>query len=185
MLSCIVRCMPASLLLPLPLLTLAACGPKVTNQNIDALNTQFEQAERSGRTVGIKEVESILGPPLRVESFPIEMRTVKVLPGQRYYYEQDGQTVELHFIDNKLIRRVLRFGEEPPEEKDRPGFKTPLRPLAEEESAAPTKQALPDELPSDLPTKPESSKASPPLEQPAPALPDEQPINPLPPDPPK
>ena len=49
------------------------------------------------------------------------MRTVKELPGVRYYYEQDGQTVELHFIDNKLIRRVLKFGEHPAEEKDRPG----------------------------------------------------------------
>ena len=35
----------------------------------------------------------------------------------RYYYKQDGRTIELHFVDNKLIRRIDHFGETPaPEE---------------------------------------------------------------------
>lgn len=121
--------MPASLLFTLPLAALTGCGPTVTNQNIAAVNDQFEALEKSGRSLSIKEVESMLGPPTRVENFPIEMRTVKELPGVRYYYQQGGQTVELHFIDNKLIRRVLRFGEIPPEERERPGNKTPIPPV--------------------------------------------------------
>lgn len=123
-----VRCMPASLLLPLPLVAFTACGPTVTNQNIAAVNAQFEALEKGGKSLSIKEVESILGPPTRVETFPIEMRTVKELPGVRYYYRQGNATVELHFIDNKLIRRLLLFGEHPAEEKDMPGNKTEIPP---------------------------------------------------------
>lgn len=97
----------------------AACGPRVADRNIDALNRLYEAAERSGKTLSIKEVESVLGQPSRAESFPIEMHTTKELPGVRYYYEQNGQTIELHFIDNKLIRRVQRFGEKPLEEAEK------------------------------------------------------------------
>lgn len=124
--------MPSSLLFSIPLIALVACGPTVTNENIAAVNDQFEGLEKSGKTLSIKEVESILGPPSRVETFPIEMRTVKELPGVRYYYKQGESTVELHFIDNKLIRRVLKFGERPAEEKDMPGARTmiPLVPIA-------------------------------------------------------
>ncbi len=121
--------MPASLLLSIPLAALVACGPTVTNQNIAAVNEQFDALEKSGKTLSIKEVESMLGPPVRVETFPIEMRTVKELPGVRYYYKQGDATVELHFIDNKLIRRVLKFGEHPPEEKDMPGERTMIPPV--------------------------------------------------------
>lgn len=120
--------MPASLLFSLPLLAFAGCGPTVTNQNIAAVDEQFDALEKSGKALSIKEVESILGPPTRVETFPIEMRTVKELPGVRYYYTQNGKTVELHFIDNKLIRRVLKFGEHPAEEKDMPGQRTMIPP---------------------------------------------------------
>jgi hypothetical protein len=121
--------MPASLLLPFPLVALVACGPTVTNQNITAVNEQFEAMEKSGKGLSIKEVESIMGPPTRVETFPIEMRTVKELPGVRYYYKQGDTTVELHFIDNKLIRRVMKFGEHLPEEKDMPGNRTMIPPV--------------------------------------------------------
>lgn len=133
--------MPASLLFFLPLLTLAGCGPTVTNQNIAAVDEQFDALEKGGKALSIKEVESILGPPTRVETFPIEMRTVKELPGVRYYYTQNGQTVELHFIDNKLIRRVLKFGEHPAEEKDMPGSRTmiPPAPVITPAPAAPAK----------------------------------------------
>lgn len=124
-----VRRMPASLLFSLPLAALAGCGPTVTNQNIGAVNEQFDALEKSGKGLTIKEVESMLGPPTRVETFPIEMRTVKELPGVRYYYTQGDKTVELHFIDNKLIRRVLKFGEHPSEEKDMPGHRTMIPPV--------------------------------------------------------
>jgi hypothetical protein len=109
-----VRTTAASLLIPIALI-FEGCGPRVTNANIDAVNREYEAAERSGKAVTLKEVESILGQPTRAVAFPIEKPTVKELPGTRYYYEQDGQTVELHFIDGKLIRRVPHFGESPAE----------------------------------------------------------------------
>lgn len=99
-------------------LGLSACGPRVADRNIDALNRLYDNAERAGRDLTIKEVESVLGQPKEAKPFRIEMQTTKELPGMRYYYEQDGQTVELHFIDNKLIRRVQRFGEKPVEDAD-------------------------------------------------------------------
>jgi len=136
--------MPASLLHLLPIAALAGCGQTVTNQNIAAVNEQFEAVEKTGKSLTIKEVESMLGPPTRIETFPIEMRTVKELPGVRYYYKQGDETVELHFIDNKLIRRVLSFGERPAEEKDMPGRNTPIPPapvpLPAPDAAPPTKE---------------------------------------------
>ncbi len=120
--------MPASLLHLLPLAALAGCGQTVTNQNIAAVNQQFEAVEKAGKSLSIKEVEAILGPPKRVENSRIEMQTVKELPVVRYYYQEGDQSVELHFVDNRLIRRVLKFGERPAEEKDMPGNKIPIPP---------------------------------------------------------
>jgi len=97
---------------------LSACGPRVTNRNIDALNRQYDSADKAGKGLSIKEVEAILGQPTRSQSFPIEMQTTKELQGVRYYYEENGKTVVLHFIDNKLIRRVDRFGDPLPEDAD-------------------------------------------------------------------
>ena len=111
MLGTTVRSMPASVLLPILILGLAACGPRVTNRNIDALNAQID----SGRTLSIKEVEAILGQPSREETYQIQQQTVREMPMVRYYYEENGKTVELHFIDNKLQNRVVHFGEKPPE----------------------------------------------------------------------
>ena len=107
----IVRPMPASVLFLTLILGLSACGPRVTNRNIDALNAQID----SGRTLSIKEVESILGQPTRKEARHIEQQTVRELPLVRYAYAQDGQEVELHFIDGKLQNRAVRFGEKAPE----------------------------------------------------------------------
>jgi len=97
---------------------LSACGPRLTDRNIDAVNRLYEQAEKSGKALSIKEVESVLGPPTRTEAFPIEMQTTKELPGVRYYYQQGGHVVELHFVDNKLIRRVDHFDEPAPQESE-------------------------------------------------------------------
>ena len=99
----------------------------MTNANIDALNREYEAAERTGTEVTLKEVESILGQPTRVVAFPIEKPTVKELPGMRYYYQQGGHTVELHFIDGKLIRRVPHFGEKEPETMSEPLRKLPAK----------------------------------------------------------
>ena len=108
--------MLASVFLSSLALGLTACGPRVADRNIDALNKLYEASERSGKTLTIKEVESVLGAPQKVEQFPIEMQTTKELPGVRYYYKQNGQTIVLHFMDNQLIQKVQHFGD--PEDKD-------------------------------------------------------------------
>jgi hypothetical protein len=113
-----VRSMLASALSFSFVIGLVACGPRLADRNIDAVNRLYEQAEKSGKSLSIKEVEAVLGQPNRVEAFPIEMQTTKELPGVRYYYKQDGRTIELHFVDNKLIRRVDHFGENPTEESE-------------------------------------------------------------------
>jgi hypothetical protein len=110
--------MPANALFLTLAIGLSACGPRVANRNIDALNRQYDSAEKAGKGLSIKEVEAVLGQPSRTEPFPIEMQTTKELQGVRYYYEENGQLVVLHFIDNKLIRRADRFGDKLPEDPD-------------------------------------------------------------------
>jgi hypothetical protein len=99
-------------------LVYSACGPRLADRNVDAVNRLYEQAEKSGKALSIKEVESVLGPPDKTELFPMEMQTTKELHGVRYYYKQGGATIELHFVDNKLIERVYHFGEKPAEESE-------------------------------------------------------------------
>lgn len=143
-----VRSMPAIALSLSLVIGFSACGPRLADRNIDAVNRLYEQAEKGGKSLSIKEVEAVLGQPNRVESFPIEMQTTKDLPGVRYYYKQDGRTIELHFVDNKLIRRVDHFGETPaPEEGEHhimthrvpsPEKTTPLPNADEPKATAPT-----------------------------------------------
>lgn len=98
------------------LLAMAGCGPRITNQNIDVVNKRFEVTEQIGKGVSPKEVESVLGEPKRVEAYTLTLETQKKeLEGLRYYYEQDGQRIELHFLDNKLISRVPQLNAKPPE----------------------------------------------------------------------
>ena len=113
------RFVPASVLSLSFAFGFTACGPQVADRNIDALNQMYDAAERSGKALSIKEVEAVLGQPKRAVPFPIEMQTTKELQGVRYYYEQDGRTIELHFIDNKLIRRVQPFGDKPTEDTEK------------------------------------------------------------------
>jgi hypothetical protein len=102
----------------------AGCGQRFNNDNLEVVNRGFDTAERIGKGgVSPKEVESILGPPKRVETYRLELETQKKeLDGVRYYYEQDGQTLELHFLDNKLISKVplLKTSEAVPAEKPTP-----------------------------------------------------------------
>lgn len=102
-------------------IALTACGKRITNANIDAVNGAFDRAENLPRIEGLergvspKEVESILGMPNRVETFKMEIQTRKpVVDGTRYIYDQDGQKVVLHFVDNKLISKAPYFGEKEP-----------------------------------------------------------------------
>ena len=113
--------LPASLLC-VPLLGLCGCKPEISQSNIDAVNTRFEKLEKTGKkTLSPKEVESILGQPDRIENATIELETQKKEVGlTRYYYEQDGKTIELHFFDNKLINRVPGWNHQPEQEPKKP-----------------------------------------------------------------
>src|SRR5438067_8456520 len=68
------------LLCALMIIFLAACGDRITNANIDAINAEFDRAEKPSRDTGDKgvspkEVESILGVPTRTENFKMEVQT--------------------------------------------------------------------------------------------------------------
>ncbi len=99
------------------LLFLVSCEARFTNKNIEVVNQEFAEGENPGKGgVSPKEVEAILGPPKRVEPYRLELETQKkVLDGVRYYYEQDGEMLEIHFLDNKLISRVPKLGMPPRE----------------------------------------------------------------------
>lgn len=99
---------------------LASCKPEITNANIEAVNIRQDKTEQSTRKgLTPKEVESILGLPDRVENTTLELETQKKqVPVTRYYYEQNGQTIELHFFDNKLINRVPQWGANPSRKSD-------------------------------------------------------------------
>jgi hypothetical protein len=114
----------ASTLLPVLLGCVAAalvtgCEKRLSDQNIDQANKLQQSAQqRKSRWPGVsegmteKEVESILGEPANrrpgktVEvNQPVQMATVT------YVYEQDGQMIELHFLDGKLQGKIPKFGE--------------------------------------------------------------------------
>src|SRR5690606_4705417 len=68
-------------------LLLVSCEGRFTNDNIDVVNREFSHGENIGKGgVSPKEVESILGPPKRVEPYQLQLETQKkVLDGVRYY----------------------------------------------------------------------------------------------------
>lgn len=94
-----------------------ACGPRITNQNVAVVNRQRTALEKAGKGLSPKEVESILGQPARVENFKIALETQKpFLDGVRYFYQQGTDTLELHFVDNKLISDVPELSDKPKDE---------------------------------------------------------------------
>jgi hypothetical protein len=104
-----------------PMLALTACEKRLTPANIDAANRFQESAsKRTGRAAQVeeglshKEVESILGQPARVEMEKRPILVQKNLEVTRWYYEQDGKTIELLFVDGNLQRKIPQF-EAPPE----------------------------------------------------------------------
>ena len=91
--------------------TFGACGPRITNQNVKVVNEQRAALEKVGKGLSPKEVESILGQPARIETFKIPLETQRpVLDGVRYFYKQGDETLELHFVDTKLISDVPLLG---------------------------------------------------------------------------
>jgi hypothetical protein len=111
-----------ALLLGISMSAFCSCKPDISQANIDAVNSRFEKLDKSGkRSLSPKEVESILGQPDRVENATIELETQKKEVGvTRYYYQQDGKTIELHFFDNKLINPVPGWNEKPAQEPKKP-----------------------------------------------------------------
>jgi hypothetical protein len=84
-----------------------ACGPRITNDNVEVVNEQRAKLEAAGKGLSPKEVESILGQPTRSERAKLPLETQKKeVEVVRFYYDQDGQTLELHFVDGKLINNV-------------------------------------------------------------------------------
>jgi hypothetical protein len=104
-----VRSLPATALLFSCAIGFSGCGPRVADRNIDAVNRLYDQARKSGKELSPKEVEAVLGQPSWAEPFHFELETPKELQGVRYYYKQDGHTIELHFVDNKLINKIDHF----------------------------------------------------------------------------
>ena len=98
-----------------------ACGPRITNQNVNVVNQQRAALEKVGKGLSPKEVESILGQPARIETFKIPLETQRpVLDGVRYFYKQGDETLELHFVDNKLISDVPPLGSKVAPDATRP-----------------------------------------------------------------
>ncbi len=57
-----------------------------------------------------KEVETILGHPDRTEKVELELETQKkTMAITRYYYQQDGQTIVLHFQNGFLVNEPERL----------------------------------------------------------------------------
>jgi hypothetical protein len=113
--------MSAAMLLSIPLAAaFAGCGPRITEANVAVVNRQREALERVGKGISPKEVESILGQPAEVETAKLPLETQKKeVEVVRYFYEQDGERVVLHFVDNKLVSDVPPFG--------RPAAKPPAK----------------------------------------------------------
>ena len=82
-------------LLLIGLATISACGKRVRDANLEMV----------GQDMSKKEVESILGQPSAVEDTELPLVTQrKMLRATRYFYEQDGRTVVLHFVDDKFVK---------------------------------------------------------------------------------
>jgi len=98
-------------LLALLSLLSAACGPRITNANLDVVENERINRDGTVRGISPKEVESILGQPTRSETTKLALETQKKeVDVVRYYYVQDGEEIALHFVDGKLISSVPKLG---------------------------------------------------------------------------
>ena len=102
------------------MLVLTGCERRISSANIEVANRQQEiAAKRANRSAQVKEgltlkeVESILGQPMRVETEKRPILVQKNLELTRWYYDQDGKTIELLFVDGNLQRKIPQFGEAP------------------------------------------------------------------------
>lgn len=97
----------------------AGCEKQISDESIELANKLQESAQqRKSRWPGIsegmteKEVESILGQPMeRRTGEPVTINQPVELPTVTYIYRQNGEAVELSFLDGKLQGRIPKFGE--------------------------------------------------------------------------
>lgn len=102
-------------------LALAACGPRITNANLGEVEKERTTRETLGKGISPKEVESILGQPSRSEFTKLPLETQKKeVDVVRYFYQQDGEEVALHFVDGKLISPVQMLGQGGPSREMKP-----------------------------------------------------------------
>jgi hypothetical protein len=81
---------------------ICGCQRQFGNRNLAQLRTNMSQ----------KEVESILGNPDRTEKVDLELETQKkTMAITRYFYNQDGDTVVLHFQNGRLINEPEKLKE--------------------------------------------------------------------------
>jgi|GEM_PF-3798615 len=98
---------------------LPGCEQRISSENIDMANRQQEAAQRkaqkwTGVSEGLteKEVESILGQPeTRRVGKSVQINQPVEIPTVTYVYRQDGQAIELSFLDGKLQGSIPKFGE--------------------------------------------------------------------------
>ena len=85
-------------------LVLMGCERQISDTNLSAVKSDMST----------KEVESVLGPPTRVE-VPNELKTqeLKTMKVTRYIYEQKCKKVELLFVGDRLATNGVngKFGE--------------------------------------------------------------------------
>jgi hypothetical protein len=96
------------------------CEKRVEGANIDVVNRQQKVAQKRPSAVEnvqegltMKEVEAVLGAPAGVKTGKLTLPVQKDFVLTTWVYRQDGQDVELSFIDGKLQGSVPRFGETP------------------------------------------------------------------------
>src|SRR6201981_3055906 len=78
------------------------CQREFANRNLPQLKINMTQ----------KEVESILGNPDKTEKVDLELETQKkTMAITRYYYNQKGETVVLHFQNGRLINAPEKLKE--------------------------------------------------------------------------
>ena len=95
------------------MLVFTGCERRLSSANIEVANRQQEiAAKRTSRNaqvkegLALKEVESILGQPVRVETEKRPVVVPKNLEVTRWFYEQDGKTIELVFVDGNLQGKI-------------------------------------------------------------------------------
>ena len=102
------------------MLVFTGCERRLSSANIEIANRQQEiAAKRTSRNaqvkegLALKEVESILGQPARVETEKRPILVQRNLEVTHWYYEQDGKTVELVFVDGNLQGTIPTFDKAP------------------------------------------------------------------------